>query len=310
MIGKTIRDLKILSQIGKGGMGVVYLAEHVRLEKKFAVKCLTPQLTSNPQFVERFDKEAKAQARLSHQNIVQISDFFENEGQFYLVMEYVDGDSLEDVIKRRHALPEKEALSLFKDILGGLNYAHSKGIIHRDIKPSNILLTKDGTAKIMDFGIALMTGVERNTRTGTAIGSPHYMSPEQIRNPKAMDHRSDVYSAGIVLYEMLTGQVPFEGNTDADVQLKHITDKPQDIRIVNKNISQALSDVVMKALEKNPDDRFSGCGEVARALEKCTAFTTRFSHVAEDEPLQNKIESQSTVPLQQTINLEKAVHYR
>lgn len=266
MIGKTVRDYKIISKIGEGGMGIVYSAEHVHLEKKVAIKCLSPQLGLNSDFLDRFRKEAKAQANLTHPNIIQVNDFFEDGGQFFLVLEYVEGLSLDELIAQKGKLPEKEALEVFKDILRGLNFAHSKGIIHRDVKPSNIILTKDGTAKIMDFGIALMMGVERKTKTGMTIGTAHYMSPEQIKDPKNMDHRSDIYSAGIILYEMLAGRVPFDGDTEAVIYLKHLEEVAPDIKS-STEISPILEGILVKALEKNPEDRYAGCGEFLTYVE-------------------------------------------
>ncbi|MFH1137958.1 MAG: serine/threonine-protein kinase, partial [Pseudomonadota bacterium] len=170
MIGRTIREYKIVADLGEGGMGSVYLAEHSVLGK-FALKRLDPKLARDPRLRERFAKEAKAQFGLKHPNIVQLNNFMEDMGELFLVMEYVSGPSLEKLLTGRGALPEKEALSIIKGVLSGLNYAHSQGVIHRDIKPSNILLTSDGTPKIADFGIALLLGSQRLTRTGANIGT-------------------------------------------------------------------------------------------------------------------------------------------
>ena len=266
MIGKTIREYKIISEIGEGGMGTVYLAEHSILGK-FALKALAPQLLRNNEFRNRFISEAKAQFALKHDNIVQLHTFMEEGDNLFLVMEYIDGDPLDVLIEKKKKLPEKEALLIFNNVLSGLNYAHSKGIIHRDIKPSNILLTSAGTAKIMDFGIAIMASGKRLTKTGTAVGTSWYMSPEQIARPKEIDHRSDVYSLGIILYEMLSGQVPFDGETDYEIYQKHINVAPPDITSLSKKLSPTLAGIIHKALEKNPDDRFDGCGEVLHYIE-------------------------------------------
>ncbi len=270
IIGTQIGNLNILSEIGEGGMGVVFLAEHVILGKQFAVKCLSSELSNSPQFKERFEKEAMAQAGLDHPNIVQVNDFFEHNGLYYLVMEYVDGCSLEDMIEDEGKLSENKALPILKDILAGVNFAHSRGIIHRDIKPSNILIDKSGRAKIMDFGIALRAGDNhRLTKTGVDIGTAWYVSPEQVVNPKGVDHRSDVYSIGVVLFEMLTGQTPFDGETDYAVKDKHVREAPPDMKAINPDISDELTGIVMKALEKSPDDRFNGCGEFLEYVEAC-----------------------------------------
>ena len=225
MIGKNIFGYKILSKIGEGGMGTVYLAEHFLLGK-FAIKALAPDLAKNRQFQERFSREAKAQFALQHENIVRLYTFFKEADELFIVMEYVGGNSLDACIEQNGPLPEDRALSIFKDALAGLNCAHSKGVVHRDVKPSNILLTRDGTAKIVDFGIALMAGVRRILPAGLTLGTPHYTSPEQIKRPKTIDHRSDVYSMGVVLYEMLTGKVPFDGESDFEVYQKHVGTLP------------------------------------------------------------------------------------
>lgn len=267
MIGTTIGNLKIVSKIGEGGMGIVYMAEHVTLPKRFAVKCLSPTLTRKSDFRERFFLEAQNQALLDHPNIVQVTDFLEKDDYFFLVMEYANGKELDDVISEKDRLSEEESLSIFKDALTGLNFAHSKGLVHRDIKPSNILVDDDGRVRIMDFGIAILAGDKRLTAAGVNIGSPWYMSPEQIRSPKNIDHRSDVYSMGIVLYEMLTGNVPFEGDTDYAIKNQHINADVPDPLEINPDISERLAKIITRALEKDPDDRYSGCGEFLQYIQ-------------------------------------------
>ena len=279
MIGKTIGNLRIISEIGKGGMGVVYLAEHMTLKKKFAVKSLSSELTQDPQFRERFYQEAQNQALLDHPNIVQATDFFEENSQFFFVMEYVDGQDLGEIIRTKGNLQEKEALSIFKDILQGLNLAHDKGIIHRDVKPSNILIDKSGRARIMDFGIAVMVGGQRLTATGTTVGSPCYMSPEQIVHPQNIDHRSDVYSAGIFLYEMLVGDVPFDAETDYAVQNQQVNTSTPDPCQRNPKISPELAQIILKAMEKAPDKRFQGCAEF---LDSIKAYESGKEKTTED----------------------------
>lgn len=182
-------------------------------------------------------------------------------------MELIEGKGLDKILKQKGKLAEKQALHIFKDVLKGLNFAHSKGIIHRDIKPSNILIDRSGCAKIADFGIALMSGVKRKTRTGTNVGTVWYMSPEQIEHPKQIDHRSDVYSMGIILYEMLTGRVPFDGDTDFEIYRKHIHEPPPPLSTVLPNSSPMIEEIILKSLEKNPDNRYSGCGEFLEYIE-------------------------------------------
>ncbi|HEY7553164.1 MAG TPA: protein kinase [Candidatus Binatia bacterium] len=269
MIGKNLRNFRIVSEIGEGGMGVVYLAEHIELPKRFAIKSLSKALSGDPNFRKRFYEEAQKQALLDDPNIVQVTDFFEEEGQFFLVMEYVDGQDLSHVIKSRGKLPQSEVLAIFRDILKGLGFAHAKGLVHRDMKPSNVLIDKSGRARIMDFGIAILAGAgeKRLTAAGAAIGSPWYMSPEQIERPHELDQRTDIYALGIVLYEMLTGEVPFDGETDFSVHYQQIKTPAPDPRQKNSEISEELAQIVLKAMAKNPAERFQNCSEFLQAIE-------------------------------------------
>ena len=276
MIGKTLRNFRIVSELGEGGMGVVYLAEHLELPKRFAIKSLSTALSRDPNFRKRFYEEAQRQALLDDPNIVQVTDFFEEEGQFFLVMEYVDGQDLSKVIKARGGLPQREALPIFQDILKGLGFAHNKGIVHRDMKPSNVLIDNTGRARIMDFGIAILAGAaeKRLTAAGSAIGSPWYMSPEQIERPHEVDQRTDIYSLGIVLYEMLTGDVPFDGETDFSVQYQQIKSPPPDPRERNAEISGELAQIVLKAMAKDPAERFQNCSEFLDSIASCERSET------------------------------------
>ncbi|MGH8531939.1 MAG: serine/threonine protein kinase [Gammaproteobacteria bacterium] len=267
MIGRTIRNYRIVSELGKGGMGVVYLAEHINLPRRFVVKSLAPALTQDPEFLERFYQEAQNQAMLAHPAIVQATDYFEDSGEFFLVMEFVDGQALDAMISARGSLPESEALSIFRGVLEGLGFAHRKGVIHRDVKPSNILVDQSGRARITDFGIAILAGSQRLTATGLTVGTAWYMSPEQIRRPRSIDQRSDIYSAGIVLYEMLTGSVPFDGDTDFSVKEQQINKAPPDPRAMNPAISSTLAQCVQKAMAKEPDKRFQNCGEFLAGID-------------------------------------------
>ncbi len=270
---EMVRDYKILSKIDEGGMGIVYLVEHIRLGRRYALKCLKPEHTSNQHFRDRFHVEATNQAKLEHDNIVRVRDFFEDDDQYYIVMEYVDGKGLDVIIDERGKLPEIEALSIFKDVLNGLNYAHKEGVTHRDIKPSNVLIDKSGKAKIMDFGISLKAGAKRLTNVGGNVGTAWYMSPEQIKTPYDIDHRSDVYSMGILFYEMLTGDVPFDDETEFNVKLQHVEKPVPNPSVSNPEISQSLSSIILKALEKKADNRFSGCGELLDYIESYEAGT-------------------------------------
>ena len=269
MAGKILRNFRIVSEIGEGGMGVVYLAEHVDLHKRFAIKSLSRALSGEPDFRRRFFDEAQKQALLDDPNIVQVTDFFEESGEFFLVMEYVDGQDLSRLIKSKGKLAESEALPIVRDILKGLRFAHAKGLVHRDIKPSNVLVDKSGRARIMDFGIAIMAGgAEKSlTAAGAAIGSPWYMSPEHILRPREVDRRTDIYALGIVLYEMLTGGVPFDAETDFGVKEQQVRAPAPDPREKNSEISEGVAETVLKAMAKDPVERFQDCGEFLKAVD-------------------------------------------
>ena len=266
IVGKVIENkFKVIREIGGGAMGVVYEAEHLQLRKRFAIKCIRAEYTKDPDFNKRFDREAKTQALLQHPNIIQVTDFIKENGQFFMVMEHVQGHGLDALIKEKK-ISEEEMLSIFKDVLKGLGHAHRKGIVHRDIKPSNIMITQDKTAKIMDFGIALLIG-EKQDGNWTIAGTPPYMSPEQINRPKAMDHRSDIYSLGILMFQILCGRRPFDGKSIRETQMNHIHQKLPEIKPVFPESAPEISLIIKKALEKNPDDRFGDCQEFLESIE-------------------------------------------
>jgi eukaryotic-like serine/threonine-protein kinase len=271
--GQKIRDYILEEKIGEGGMGEVWRARHAILDRQVAIKAMARHLESDPEFGRRFLQEAQSQARLSHPRIVGVGDFFAEAGQYFLVMPLMSGKSLADRLHEiQSALPISDALVIARDVLDALDYAHQNGVIHRDVKPSNILLDRDGHASLTDFGIALSLGRGRVTLTRTSLGTPHYMSPEQIRSPRGIDHRTDVYSFGCVLYEMLTGRPPFAEAADAedtDFALKeaHVYRAPESLRKWNHQVPAWLDAAVLRALAKNPDERFSGCGEFRRTLD-------------------------------------------
>jgi tRNA A-37 threonylcarbamoyl transferase component Bud32 len=268
LIGQTIHgNILIQSLIGEGAMGAVYLAENVELpDRQYAVKVLLNPITNAPMFQERFNEEARNQSILDHPNIVHVHDFFKEAGRYYLLMDYVDGEPLSKVIERGK-LDEKRATEIMDGVLRGLNCAHEHGIVHRDVKPSNILIDKSGRARLTDFGIAIRAGEMRLTSTGiSAVGTAAYMSPEQIRTPGKIDHLADVYSAGIVLFEMLTGDVPFHGETDFAVHQQQVKARPPNPRIINSTISARVTRIIALALAKNPRDRIQGCEQFRRML--------------------------------------------
>jgi serine/threonine-protein kinase len=256
-------------RLGVGGMGEVWLATHRVLERRIAVKILTPELTRDPRLRERFISEARVQARLSHPHIAQIQDFVEEDGRFAILMEWIPGGTVADAIDRASGpMPIERTLKWAGQALEALDYAHRHGVIHRDVKPSNLMLDGSGDIKVADFGIAVAMGVRRVTTTGKAVGTPQYMSPEQILRPQSVDHRTDVYSLGIVLYEMLAGRVPFDADTDYTLLKLQVEAAPPPLRSLNPLVPEWLESVVLRCLAKSPDDRFAGCASVAEALSQ------------------------------------------
>jgi serine/threonine protein kinase len=275
--GQRIRDYVLGQKIGQGGMGEVWSAVHEVLQRPVAIKGMVSQVAADPKLRERFLQEARAQARLQHPRILGVTDAFQVDGVDYLVMPLVHGRSLAERLTEAHGpLPPAEALRIASDVLDALEAAHQRGIIHRDVKPSNILLDAEGRACLTDFGIALLVGQDRLTQTGITLGTPYYMSPEQIRAPLTIDHRSDVYSASCVIYEMLAGRPPFlgtegKGNTDFVILESHLQRTPEPIRAWNPAVPAAVDAVVLRGLAKEPHQRYAGCGELRQALEAAVA---------------------------------------
>jgi serine/threonine protein kinase len=270
LIGKTIHgSYSITSKLGEGAMGRVYLAENVLVrDKKYAIKVLKRELTHNPNFKQQFYEEAAHQAQLSHPNIVQMSDYFQEGDEYFLVLQYVDGRSLADIIDSPGGpMPEKRVLHIFKGILAGLNCAHEKAILHRDIKASNVMVDSANRALLTDFGIARQAGDERAAQLGRVIGTPEYMSPEQFIDSDKIDHRSDIYSAGILLFEMLTGRLPFHGTSSEALKEQHLGVPPPNPRAINPKLKKALAEIVLKATQKDPSARFQGGLDFLKAIE-------------------------------------------
>ena len=259
---------KIISLLGEGGMANVYLAEDIILKRKVAVKVLRLDLQKDPQTIQRFQREALSISELSHPHIVSIFDVGSDHNRHYLVMEYVDGPDLEEYIQKNKSLSLKTVINIMDQILDAMALAHKHNVIHRDLKPQNILLDKKGNVKIVDFGIAVALNQSTMTQTNTAMGSVHYMSPEQARGSLATK-QSDIYSLGIILYEMLMGQVPFGGENAVAVALKHFQEKTPSLRDKNPDIPQALENVVFKATAKDPRDRYKSVLEMKRDLDSC-----------------------------------------
>ena len=269
MIDKTILNYKITSQIGEGGMGKVYLGIHEKLNRKVAIKVLNPYLLGDNDIRERFLNEAITLSKLNHTNIVTLFDFSEADSNLFLIMEYVEGKPLNEIISKEvGAIPEKRCDNIFKQILNGFAYAHSKGIIHRDIKPSNIILQADDTPKILDFGIAkIIEGDKKLTKTGTRMGSVAYMSPEQVLG-KDVDLRSDVYSLGVTYFEMLTGRVPYDldNKSEYEIQSRIVQESLPSVKEYNPKLPGNYDAIIQKATAKNPFERFNTCKEFADSL--------------------------------------------
>jgi eukaryotic-like serine/threonine-protein kinase len=260
---------RIIRKLGAGGMADVYLAEDQELGRRVAIKILNDRHAADDSFIERFRREAKNAAGLSHPNIVSIYDRGEAEGTYYIAMEFLDGRSLKELIVGRGPAPIKTAIDYARQILAAVGFAHRHGIVHRDIKPHNVLVGSEGRLKVTDFGIA-RSGASQMTEVGSIIGTAQYLSPEQARGAP-VDQTSDLYSVGVVLYEMLTGQVPFTGDTPLEIAMKHLSEVPKPPSELRPEVPHDLDSVVLRALAKDPSERYQGADEMdadlARVLE-------------------------------------------
>jgi len=267
LIGQDIGPYKITERIGEGGMAVVYKGYQQSLNRYVAIKVLRRELAQDEQFVTRFRREALAVAELSHPNILHVYDAGSAHGYYYIVMAYVDGGSLKDLIARG-PVEMDYAVSIAAQMAEALEHAHRQGLIHRDVKPNNILLTREGRPLLTDFGIAkALHESQALTRTGTSIGTPEYMAPEQIQG-QAVDGRTDIYALGIVLYEMLVGWAPFSATTPVAALYKQVNEPPPPLRQGNINVPTWLEGVVMKSLTKQPGERYQHAGDFAQALRQ------------------------------------------
>jgi|GEM_PF-5699018 len=269
---------QLLELLGTGGMGAVYKAVDPHIGRTVALKLLAPGMQQNAELRERFLREARAAGRLQHPNIVVIHDLGEEAGELYIAMEFLEGETLAEQLKQRRSLPVPEAVEVMAQVAKGLHYAHERGVVHRDVKPHNIMITRDGLAKIVDFGIA-RAGDQRLTKTGQVMGTVFYMSPEQI-NGRPLDGRSDVFSAGVVLYEMLTGRVPFEGESTGATMMKIIMEPTPPLRMLAPLSPPELEKVVMTALAKQPDERYASAAAFAKALEGVRRTFSTGAHTA------------------------------
>jgi beta-lactam-binding protein with PASTA domain len=270
---------RVLRKLGSGGMADVFLAEDEELGRRIAIKILNERHASDEQFVERFRREAKNAAGLSHPNIVQIYDRGEAEGTYYIAMEYLEGSTLKEAAAHR-PIPVDEAIGYARQILSALRFAHRKGIVHRDIKPHNALIDDDGRVKVTDFGIARAGAASQMTEAGSIIGTAQYLSPEQARGG-VIDHRSDLYSVGVVLYELLTGTVPFTGDTPVEIAMKHLSHVPEPPSAKRPDLPKSLDQVVLRALAKDPEERYGSAEEMDAELARVAEGLPVTSETAE-----------------------------
>ena len=267
--GQKINDrYEIIRSIGEGGMANVYLARDIILERNVAIKILRGDLSSDEKFVRRFQREALSASSLSHPNIVEMYDVGEDNGTYYIVMEYVEGMTLKQLIKKRGSLSLSEAIDIMLQITDGIKEAHDSYIIHRDLKPQNILIKENGEVKITDFGIAMALNSTQLTQTNSVMGSVHYLPPEQASG-KGATIKSDIYSMGILFYELLTGKLPFKGDNAVEIALKHMKNDIPSVREINDSIPQSVENIILKATAKNPKNRYESAAEMHDDLLTC-----------------------------------------
>ncbi len=267
--GELVNDrYEIIKLIGEGGMANVYLAKDTILDRRVAVKVLRGDLAGDEKFVRRFQREALAASSLSHPNIVEIYDVGEDNGNFYIVMEYIEGKTLKQLIKKRGVLSLPETIDIMMQLLDALATAHDSYIIHRDIKPQNIMIKDSGLVKITDFGIAMALNSAQLTQTNSVMGSVHYLPPEQASG-KGSTIRSDIYSLGILMFEMLTGRVPFKGDSAVEIALKHMKEPLPSVKSINPVVPQSVENIILKASAKNPKNRYKDIRDMKDDLKTC-----------------------------------------
>jgi len=274
---------QIIEELGRGGMGRVYKAVDIEIDEKIAIKVLNPEISRDANTIERFRNELKVARRIRHKNVCQMFDLEKSDGMYFITMEYVSGEDLKNTINRLGQLSEGKSLIIAKQICKGLAEAHHLGIVHRDLKPQNIMIDRAGDVRLMDFGIARSQMSAGLTETGAMIGTPEYMSPEQAVG-EDVDHRSDIYSLGIILFELVTGKTPFKGETAVSVALKHKTEKPPDPRKLNEHVSYKLGDVILKCLEKDRNKRYESIQDILAELVSIEEGMSTTDKVMPDKP--------------------------
>ncbi len=306
LVGSRLGKYDIRAEIGKGGMGMVYLGYDPLLDRKVAVKVLAPHLVWEAGFIERFLREARAAARLKHTGIVTIYDVGQESNQYYIVMEYLEGQTLAQVIRERGALPAEQTVTILGRLAEALDYAHECGLVHRDIKPGNIVVHPSGNVTLADFGVARAAQETRLTTTGALIGTPKYMSPEQVRGEE-VDRRTDVYSLGIVAYEMLCGRAPFEAATPHAVLYQLMHEPPPPLQSLRPDLPEEVDASLAGALAKEPDARYSSATGFVDALAGALAGKAR---APAGQPTVAVVESRSTVPERPPRDAEQANRLR
>ena len=294
--GHKINDrYEIIKLLGEGGMANVYLAHDTILDRKVAVKILRGDLANDEKFVRRFQREALAASSLNHPNIVEMYDVGEDNGYFYIVMEYIEGKNLKQLIKKRGALTLGEVIDIMNQLTDGLAHAHDSYIIHRDIKPQNILILDNGLVKITDFGIAMALNNSQLTQTNSVMGSVHYLSPEQATG-KGCTIKSDVYSLGILMYELLTNKLPFKGENAVEIALKHMKDPMPNLVKELDNIPQSIENIILKATAKNPKNRYNDAREMYEDLKTALDESRRFEKKYVFKHLEQDLEDTKIIP--------------
>jgi serine/threonine protein kinase/predicted Zn-dependent protease len=279
---------QIIEELGKGGMGKVYKAQDTDLKEKVAIKLLKPEIAADKKTIERFRNELKFARKIRHKNVCQMYDLNKEEGAHYITMEYVDGKDLKGMIRMMGQLSSGKTIFIAKQVCEGLTEAHKLGVVHRDLKPQNVMVDEDGNARIMDFGIARSLKTKGITAAGVMIGTPEYMSPEQVEG-KDVDQRSDIYSLGVILYEMVTGRVPFEGDTPFTIGVKHKSEEPKDPKELNTQLPEDLNLVILRCLEKDKEKRYQSAGEVRAELMKIEeGIPTTEKVIPKKEPITSK----------------------
>ncbi len=266
---QQIPGYQVMNKVGQGAMAVVFKARQLSLDRLVAIKVLPKRLSDNPEFVDRFYREGRAAGALNHANIVQAFDVGESNGYHYFVMEFIDGQTVYDLLTPDKPMDEKEAIRIITHVAEALDHSHKQGLIHRDVKPKNIMITKEGAVKLADMGLAreVKDFETANAEAGRAYGTPYYISPEQIRGDINIDYRADIYSLGATFYHMVAGRVPFEGTTPTAVMQKHLKEQLDPADHINHSLSSGVGEIIEVMMAKNPDDRYPSTQELISDLQ-------------------------------------------